>query len=427
MSEYTREEILKLIEENDGPEGLDLSGKDLSGIDLSKEAIVAELEKAQERAPGETPVWYRVRTGGINLQGADLINANLQGAHLGCANLQGAILRSANLQEVCLESANLQRADLVVAILQEAFLGDADLQRADLELANLQEANLWGANLQGAILWGANLQEACLESANLQRADLELANLQGAILRNANLQGARLGGADLQEASLHYSHVERVDFFAAVSLEGAYFYNAFLDNTRMRRDQLGEAIGEELDRRYDGAKEAYLALKNNFAEIGRYRDESWAYVKERQMGKMINHPRLARKFYAKELPKNPDTWRLGWFYIRHTAKWAADWVVEWTCGYGESILKTLRAMGVALVGFAVLYRLLGAVVDANGNPSSSWLHCLLYSGGAFTTFGVDALRPANDWIRALSILESMVGIALTGLLGFVLGNRIRRA
>ena len=44
MSDYTREEILKLIEENGGPEGLDLSGKDLSGIDLGREAIKAELE-----------------------------------------------------------------------------------------------------------------------------------------------------------------------------------------------------------------------------------------------------------------------------------------------------------------------------------------------------------------------------------------------
>jgi len=44
MSEYTREEILKLIEENGGPEGLDLSGKDLSGIDLNKRAIEVELE-----------------------------------------------------------------------------------------------------------------------------------------------------------------------------------------------------------------------------------------------------------------------------------------------------------------------------------------------------------------------------------------------
>jgi hypothetical protein len=185
--------------------------------------------------------------------------------------------------------------------------------------------------------------------------------------------------------------------------------------------------GEEKAKRYSKAREAYLTLKNNFAEIGRYRDESWAYVKERQMGKMMHYPRLAREYYGEELPENPDARRLGWFYIRHTAKWALDRVEEWACDYGESVPKTLRAMGVALVGFAILYWLLGAVVDVSGNPSSGWLHCLLYSGGAFTTFGVDILRPANDWIRALSIFESAVGIALTGLLGFVLGNRIRRS
>ena len=265
-------------------------------------------------------------------------------------------------------------------------------------------------------------------NADLQGANLLGAKLQKAILRGVKLQKVNLTAADLQGAELSYSHLEKVDFFGAESLEGAYFYNAFLDDTRMRREQLGEAIGEELDGRYDEAKEAYLALKNNFAEIGRYRDESWAYVKERRMGKMMHHPRLARKYYGEELPENPDAWRLWWFYIRHTAKWAIDeFFFDQLCEYGESIPRTLRAMGVALAGFAILYWLLGAVVDANGNPSSSWLHCLLYSGGAFTTFGVDTLRPANDWVRALSILESVVGIALTGLLGFVLGNRIRRS
>jgi hypothetical protein len=320
------------------------------------------LEKVRERAPDETPLWYRKRAGGINLKGV-----NLQNAYLRHANLQRAYLRSAKLQK-----ANLQRANL-----QGARLMETNLQGAHLELANLQDVNLWDANLQATVL--------------------------------------------------KYSHLEKVDLLGVKSLKEAYFYGIFLDNTRMGREQLGETIGEELEGRYDEAKEAYLALKNNFAQIGRYRDESWAYVKERQMGKMMNHPRLARKYYAKELPENPNAWQLAWFYARHTTKWAADWVVEWTCGYGESVLRTLRAMLVALVSFAVLYRLLGAVVDANGNPSSSWLHCLLYSGGAFTTFGVDTLRPANDLIRALSILESVVGIALTGLLGFVLGNRIRRS
>ena len=321
MSEYTREEILKLIEENGGPEGLDLSGKDLSGIDLSDKGIRMELAEEWTTVADKRPIWFSTLTKGI-------------------------------------------------------FLGGVDLQGANLRRANLQRANLWQANL-----------------------------------REANLRGANLKETSLWEAQLH----------------GANLYLARLKNTQLTRKSIGRMVGEEAKKDYIEAREVYLTLKNNFNQIGRYGDASWAYVKERQMGKMMHHPRLARKYYGEGLPENPNVWQLGWFYIRHTTKWALDWVVEWTCGYGESVLRTLRAMGVALVGFAILYWLLGAVVDANGNPSSTWLHCLLYSGGAFTTFGVDTLRPANDWIRALSIFESVVGIALTGLLGFVLGNRIRRS
>jgi hypothetical protein len=369
LSDYTRQEILKQIEENDGPGGLDLSGKDLAGIDLGRDAIKAELERFRETKPDEIPVWYSEKTEGINLKGAKL-------------------------------------------------------QRAALWFANLQRAELWEADFQGAFLWYADLKGASLLDVNLQ----------GALLGQADLREADLFGADLQGSELSYSHLEKVDFFAAKSLKGAYFHNVFLDNTRMRRDQLGEEIGEERAKKYDEAREAYLALKNNFAEIGCYRDESWAYIKERQMGKMCSAPWRARRFYGESqlgdskesrLPAwHPRVW---WFYARHIWKWFWDWVAEGTCKYGESIFRTLGTMSVALAGFAALYWLLGAVVDASGNPSGGWLHCLLYSGGAFTTFGVDTLRPANDWIRALSIFESGVGIALTGLLGFVLGNRIRRS
>ncbi|HIC92776.1 MAG TPA: hypothetical protein EYP09_00800, partial [Anaerolineae bacterium] len=103
MSEYTREEILKLIEENGRPQGLDLSGKDLSGIDLSGEAIVAELGKFRERAPDEEiPPWYSEETGGINL-----VHANLQGAILAEARLKGAVLAEAALKGTDLAEADL--------------------------------------------------------------------------------------------------------------------------------------------------------------------------------------------------------------------------------------------------------------------------------------------------------------------------------
>ncbi len=445
MSDYTTQEILKLIEENGGPEGLDLSGKDLSGIDLGREVIKAELGKALKSAPpGETPAWYSESTAGVNLEGASLQWAELKKACLKGANLQGASLVEADLQEANLVDANLQGANLFEANLQGAYLGHADLQGASLVDANLHGASLGNANLQEAVLTYADFQEASLGGANLQQASLRYANLQEAslveaILREASLtyadlRGASLGGANLQGANLTYSNLEKVDFFAAESLEGAYFYNAVLDDTRLKREQLGGAIGEELEGKYGEAKEAYLALKNNFDEIGRYRDEGWAYVKERRMGKICSAPWRTRRFHGQSQLGDskgsrapawrPRVWR---FYARHTWKWLWDWVAEVTTGYGESIFRTLGAMGIAWLGFAVLYWLLGAVVDVNGNPSSSWLHCLLYSGGAFTTLGVDALRPANDWIRALSISESVVGVALTGLMGFFLGNRIRRS
>lgn len=64
MSEYTTEKILKLIERNGGPKGLDLSGEDLMGINLGWEEIAKELKKAREGAPDETPVWYSAWTWG---------------------------------------------------------------------------------------------------------------------------------------------------------------------------------------------------------------------------------------------------------------------------------------------------------------------------------------------------------------------------
>jgi uncharacterized protein YjbI with pentapeptide repeats len=388
LSKYTREEILKLIEENGGPEGLDLSGKDLSGIDLARDAITAEFEKAQERALDVIPVWYCELTGGINLQ-----DANLQGANLPKANLQGANLVCANLQEAIMWEANLREAYLC-----------ADLEGADMADANLQNSKLWDANLQGSYLG----------EANLQGADLEDADLRAAVLEHANFQGA----------NLRYSHLEKMAFFAAASLDGAYFYNAFLDDTRLKREQLGEAIGEELDGKYDEAKEAYLALKNNFAEIGRYEDAAWAYRKERRMEK------LAALQKAKEAWQEHD-WK---GTVPHYVKVAIDQLVECVCDYGESVPRVLCSLLAVYILFTLIYGLTWSVIRVYATsaaiikePTRNLVDLARFSLGAMTTMDITGLEPRNGLVELLAGLEALFGIALTGLLGFVVGNRIRRA
>ena len=167
MSEYTREEILKLIEENGGPEGLDLSGKDLSGIDLGREAIEAELEKVRERAPDGRPVWCSEATTGINLAGA-----NLQGANLGQAKIQGADLRDTRLKRTVFDGAKADQHTIWpegFQVPEEVLLSECTRE----EILELIEENGGpeGLDLSGKDLSGIDLgmEEIEAELANGQR------------------------------------------------------------------------------------------------------------------------------------------------------------------------------------------------------------------------------------------------------------------
>lgn len=475
MTQYTTQDILKLIEENNGPQDLDLSGKNLAGIDLTRETLETELEKVRTRDPETMPVWFSEETKGINLQGAKLKGINLQESKLWFANLREANLEGANLQEALLvgadlrggnmRDANLQEAKLDGASLQEAVLGGADLQEAnlgsaklrkarlavtilrkaslaradlrevDLWFADLQEANLEGADLRNANLWGANLQRANLRGANLQQASLESTDFQQADLGFVDLKEAKMQSANLQGVNMAYSHLERVDFSSAASLEEASFYGAFFDNTRLRAEQLGKAIGEELESRYNEAREAYLNLKNNFANIGRYDDQSWAYVKECQMERVMSHPSNVRKYFSKDLPKDVtwSSWRWWWVYGWHMRKWLLDGLLELICMYGESFWRVLITLFVVYLTFTVAYGLGGSVLKETSVGSQTHLiptrniaDSAIFSLGALTTMEPVGLRPANNVVQLAAGFEALFGIALTGLLGFVLGNKIRR-
>jgi hypothetical protein len=105
------------------------------------------------------------------------------------------------------------------------------------------------------------------------------------------LQNARLQGVDLSSATI--THI--------------YVAHAWFDRTRLQPEQLGGKIGEQLDAEdksksaseraqlYREAKYGYLALKQNFDDLGDYNAASWAYRKERRMRKREAWPRGLRE------------------------------------------------------------------------------------------------------------------------------------
>jgi uncharacterized protein YjbI with pentapeptide repeats len=380
----------------------------------------------------------------VNLQGADLREADLTGAMLGQANLEGVLLEGAILQGADLAGATLRDAAMSEVNLREALLEDADLRGAGLrfadlhdaalEGANLRGADLWGAVLEGAVLTGADLRDARLGEGNLRGADLGNADLRGATiqrmdlrgarLRGANLQGVALTGSDLTDAVLSDAELQGVDL-SRCTLTHAHVSGVWFDKTRLRRDQLGGAIGEELDGDYEDAAKGYLALERNFIDLGDSDAASWAYGKRRRMRK-----RAAR--HAAGVAWRARAWRTA---ARQAIRAGAAQLVEWVCDYGESIPRVLASILTVYLVYLVLYGLTGSVLHVNtpDNGTARYIthdprDLAIFSLYAITTSGSPSigLLPSNTYVQLLTGTEAFLGIFLTGLLGFVTGNKIRR-
>jgi hypothetical protein len=256
-----------------------------------------------------------------------------------------------------------------------------------------------------------------------------VAKLQGASLRGARLQDVDVGEANLQQADLMGANLARVDLLSAASIEQIGLYRAILDHTQLTKDQLGGALRDELGGEWAWAKEAYLALKNNFEQIRRYDDATWAYRKERRMEK------LGALQKAQETQKERRWKEAASSYI----KVAGDQMIELLCDYGASIGRVLASLGIVWVLFALIYGIVGGVegiwqgsVAPGAGPTRYITRCpanlLIFSLSTMT-----ALQPAglaaqpSTWMRLFMPVQTAMGIALFGLLGFVAGHRIRRS
>ncbi len=384
----------------------------LREIDFSPEAL--DVRRSQNGKEGTTVDWLM-----------DYEHLRGSGAGLSFANLRGAVLVGAQLQRASLFWTDFQEADLVYVDFSQADLSNCNLRQSHLDLAILTKANLTHADLE----------DAYLENAHLEGASLKQANLQGAYFNNTNLEGANLAFAKLSG----------VDLSNAQSILNVSFNGAELDKTKIRREQLGNAIAEEQNGDYPTAKQIYISLKQNFHDLGDYEAASWAYRKERRMEKLE-----ARKKFEEWTTRNTLYSRMKYgvvkqWYFREAAvglfKYIGDTLVEWLCDYGESVWHVIGWI-VALLFFIepLTFTLLGGF--AWDSPlahyyfalSSSWNRFwfsyrlqILYSLGDFSTANFSGLQPANDAVKLASGIFSIFGIFLVGLLGFVAGNRIRRS
>jgi uncharacterized protein YjbI with pentapeptide repeats len=237
-----------------------------------------------------------------------------------------------------------------------------------------------------------------------------------------------------------YLNIELVE---GVSID---FTDTLLRNTKIEKDKIENHILQEKEKKFSEAKDIYLLLKNNFHSIGQYEDESWAFIKEKDMdrfsnsfGEFVNSRRKKSQFkkillnIKKSLTKRIIVkFRLfkKWLFSKKAIKWFNLSVSNFIYQYGENPWRVIRFALIIIFLFAIILNFSGIVISDRTNLMiefikksqgdeyalryfgpilGSFLNCLYFSVVTFTTLGYGDFQPAVGASRFFVSLESIIG------------------
>jgi hypothetical protein len=245
--------------------------------------------------------------------------------------------------------------------------------------------------IRHAYLKGADFSGLYLNNKNFQHTNLSDANFQNARLFKVGFDFSNLDNANFENIIL-----ERVDLRRIETGKDITFFQTIFDGVLLPPiDKIGRRCiydkGE--NRASDKAMEVYQGLKNNYRDQGHSGTASWFYELEMDMRR--ENTKGMEKFWLTGL-----------------------WLV---CGYGERPLRTFFSFLFTIVGFALIYFLVGGP-----NPEDNdFLSALYYSVVTFTTLGYGDINPVGI-SRLFASIEALVGVFLNSLFIFVFCRKMIR-
>ena len=335
---------------------------------------------ASKRAAGEQPV-----LSGLTLWGQDLHGLDFEGVRLervvfsrGRTEDDPARLEGANLRGATLVECKLARCDLSNVDLRGAVLKDCDLRYVTTRRTNFDETEIRGCDFYRAYFDAATI-------------------FSPAVLERVSLGRAALGGL----TAITREHFENRPLIQELDLD---HYRKFLRETEA--DSPPETLETRARGRIDQAAQTYRALSALWASQGLLGDSGWAYARSREYERRS----------ASSRRREP----------RQLLKWIGLTLANAICGYGLRLERVVASIAALVLLPAGLFALLGGIED-NHIPTRRFGQTLIYSAGHLAGTAPDRLKAVHAAAEVAAIGQTFVGIALLGLLGFVLGNVIRSA
>ena len=311
-----------------------------------------------------------------------------------------------------IETKEIVGVDLSGQELEGIDFSGCRLERVSFKQCNLTHCRFRGAIIQWCDFRYAKIEHGTFEDAKIDFCDFYRAFLDGVIIfSHCNVSNCSFNKTYFGDSAI-IRRKELVD--GRILQEDAKAYRKFLTEWHMygtgdRKNDVGALSNwspdEALKGRWNEAEEIFKNFNAQWTGKGFIADGNWAYVRGR---------RMERRRMMSELLKSNVGFRKKALNAYHIT---TNTISDILFGYGESMTKMILTYIVTIFLFAWAFSSNVSLLEYSEAFSISLKNMV----------GMDseALHNVSPLVDMLNIVQTTIGIVLTGIFGFILGNKIR--
>ena len=304
----------------------------------------------------------------------------------------------------------------------------------------------------GVDLSGQRLEKIDFSGCSIERTSFKGCELVHCRFRNAKISWSDFRYAEIQHGTFEGAEIEFSDFYRAfidgvVIFSGSSFSNCSLNKTYLgecaiiRKENLKDnrilqqnkeeyrkflvdwhtyGTGERtndinvksdwspdaaVEARWSDAEVIYKNLNALWAGKGYFADGNWAYVQGRKMERR----RMIAELFNKSVKPVRKLINL-WYILTNV-------ISDIFFGYGESMFKMVVTYILTVFCFAWVFTENVSILE--------YTQALAISLKNMAGMDSETLRGISPLVDMLNVVQTTIGILLTGIFGFILGNKIR--
>lgn len=282
----------------------------------------------------------------------------------------------------------------------ETKFNNCRMRNAAFLFCDMRYSNFNGGTFEGSILWFCDLYRAYFEGLiRFSKVKIENCSLNnaffsnGVLIRKINFQDNKI----LQENKKDYRRF--LIIWDAIRPNHDKIKN---DSQKSGEEKIDEIIFE----RFNEIELIYKNLTSTFTSNGFSNDTNWAYVKGR---------RAERYVFKQKLKDNKENLISK---INLMPKIFVNKTYDMLFGYGESLVKICVTYFMIVIIFTIIYMYHGNI--------SEFFTAFRISLGNMVGISSKVIEGQNNiFLDMLNLVQTTFGILITGIFGFILGNKIR--